>query len=640
MKKNLFFYLGVVLVLVTSIISLQAAPGDTTVVQTFTFENGRQCHKGKFLFPDGSVQYEKVLMLYSLKCAPGYNPSCGEWDYIFYTEIYEPVGINGVGDTIFDVWKMASYVSPYGNNLSLGTDGWTWVYDVSDFVNLLKDSVIIRDCNGQELMDIKFLFIEGTPPRDVIDIKKIYDNSYSLSSFDQHVKDTTVVLNSNAQQVKLRTMVSGHDFDNPDNCAEFCDNNHTLKVNGNSIKTWNIIQECANNPLFPQGGTWIYDRAAWCPGMPVTVNEFELSNYIANHTVNFDYDVQFSTWGFYRTALYLVSYGNINHANDAAIEYVITPSDNKLFSRINPSCGHPAIVIKNLGSNNLQSATFKYAINNFQEYTYQWQGNIPFMAIDTVYLPIPDWNVMSEPTGLFHVELTSPNGVDDPTPYNNRASSSFELPKVFPNHNYQIQFKTNNDYLETTWKIMDMDGKIICQNDSILTPNARFDKDIYLENGSYKMYVYDEGNDGLSFWAHNPPYGTGTSGFIRMFALNENGQIQSLVKSFPADFGKFTQVEFAVGEFALLIAQPTLFENLTLFPNPVATTLNLNLTPLTGSKGSVSIFDVFGREVAHQEVLFGQLNAIHVHKLNNGVYFLTLYDQSKIVGQSKFVKIK
>ncbi|MDR2086773.1 MAG: hypothetical protein LBP72_06320, partial [Dysgonamonadaceae bacterium] len=65
---------------------IYALPGDTTIVQTFSFEDGRKERKCSFEFPDGSVQYEKVLMYYTLRCDPTQNPACGEWDYIFNTE--------------------------------------------------------------------------------------------------------------------------------------------------------------------------------------------------------------------------------------------------------------------------------------------------------------------------------------------------------------------------------------------------------------------------------------------------------------------------------------------------------------------------------------------------------------------------
>lgn len=35
----------------------------------------------------------------------------------------------------------------YGINLTLGTDGWTWIVDVTDLAPLLRDSVELEEGN-------------------------------------------------------------------------------------------------------------------------------------------------------------------------------------------------------------------------------------------------------------------------------------------------------------------------------------------------------------------------------------------------------------------------------------------------------------------------------------------------------------
>src|SRR5687767_9641128 len=68
-----------------------AGPGDTTVVQTFWYDTTMRA--GVFIFPnDTSIHYEKIIMLYSMRCKDGLvssggNPNlgCGEWDYNCYT---------------------------------------------------------------------------------------------------------------------------------------------------------------------------------------------------------------------------------------------------------------------------------------------------------------------------------------------------------------------------------------------------------------------------------------------------------------------------------------------------------------------------------------------------------------------------
>ncbi|MCH8904167.1 MAG: hypothetical protein IIA45_09670 [Bacteroidetes bacterium] len=71
-----------------------AGPGDTTIVQAFTFGSPQN---DWFLFPPDSIRFEKILMYYTLKChpPPGVgNPAfpCGEWDYLTYSYLYEHTG--------------------------------------------------------------------------------------------------------------------------------------------------------------------------------------------------------------------------------------------------------------------------------------------------------------------------------------------------------------------------------------------------------------------------------------------------------------------------------------------------------------------------------------------------------------------
>jgi hypothetical protein len=183
-----------------------AAPGDTATIQTFTFEDGTQTpREGKFLFPDGSIEYEKVLMYYTLKCdkSKSYPFYCGEWDYDVHTDVLKEAGVDTNGNPIYDVWRIGTYITPYGGGIDMG-NGWTWIYDITDFLPILKDSVLIRDGNGQELLDLKFAFIEGKPARNVVNIRKVWSTAgfgvagywagFPLSMFDNiYVKDTIVM---------------------------------------------------------------------------------------------------------------------------------------------------------------------------------------------------------------------------------------------------------------------------------------------------------------------------------------------------------------------------------------------------------------------------------------------------------------
>ncbi|MDR1654052.1 MAG: T9SS type A sorting domain-containing protein [Prevotellaceae bacterium] len=623
----------VLFLLSVGIMRLYSLPGDTTVVQTFSFEDGRNDRIGSFEFPDGSVQYEKVLMYYTLRCDPNRNPStepaCGEWDYIFNTEILEPAGTDpDSGKEIYRSWKLGTYVTPYGIGIDLGT-GWTWIYDVSDYVHLLKNTVIIQDGNSQELLDLKFVFIEGTPPRDLIEIKKIWDSEYSLQNFDNMVKDTTIHLTQNEVQVKLRTTLTGHGWDNPTNCAEFCPNIHSLKVNGNTVRSWDIIQGCASNPLYPQGGTWMFDRAGWCPGMPGTTNEFELTDYITNSSINFDYDVEQDEYGSYRTFIYLVTYGAINQTDDAAAEMIIAPTDNPLQLRYNPTCGNPIVVIKNLGSNPLNTVDIHYGLNNGSVYTYSWQGDLGFLEKDTVVLPYPDWNEAGGTGGEFWFELLNPNGKTDFTPYNNKMKSAFKTAMVIKANELQFFFKTNHAPEETTWKLYEANGNLLYENQTNMAANTTYITQLVLPDGSYKLCLYDSGDDGLAFWA----YGTQGSAYLR-----KNTSPSALYR-FEPEFGRFAQFHFAINKYSDIETQTDIVnvKTFNVFPNPAHSVLYLDMSDIHGKNLLAEIYDISGRKVMQTPAPQLQVNKIGINDLSSGVYFILIKEENQHIAKNKFV---
>ena len=93
----------------------------------------------------------------------------------------------GVPFEVIDRYELYRYITPYGIGLDLGDDGWTWWYDVTDYLPLLRDSVELQAGNWQELLDLKFHFIEGEPARDVLDVEAFWKGQYGLSTFDQNV---------------------------------------------------------------------------------------------------------------------------------------------------------------------------------------------------------------------------------------------------------------------------------------------------------------------------------------------------------------------------------------------------------------------------------------------------------------------
>ncbi|MFA6571552.1 MAG: peptide-N-glycosidase F-related protein, partial [Bacteroidota bacterium] len=248
---------------------LVSAPGDTIKIRTVEFG---QAKKGKYLFPDSTKRFEKIIMNYKIKCP------CGEWDYLAF------VFANGT--------EIFRYITPYGNGLNLG-NGFNFPIDVSDFRTLLHDSVDLdASSNGQENLEISFDFIEGTPPRDVIRFQNIFNifKQYN-KDFEQWLPPTDITFSTSEKSARLKVIQTGHAFTGNDNCNEFCKKEAFVKIDGTTrYRRFIWRDDCGKNPIYPQGGTWVYNRSNWCPGAEVRYHDYELTPYISSGgTSSLDY---------------------------------------------------------------------------------------------------------------------------------------------------------------------------------------------------------------------------------------------------------------------------------------------------------------------------------------------------------------
>jgi hypothetical protein len=93
------------------------------------------------------------------------------------------------------------------------------------------------------------------------------DPSQPVSSI---VPAVVINLPAGATQAAVRAIVTGHGQGNQDNCAEFCDLQHSLLVNGTTVQQHSVWRnDCAQNPINNQHGTWQAAREGWCPGADV-----------------------------------------------------------------------------------------------------------------------------------------------------------------------------------------------------------------------------------------------------------------------------------------------------------------------------------------------------------------------------------
>lgn len=528
-------------------------------------------------------------------------------------------------------YEIGRYITPYGINLTLGNDGWTWVYDVTDFEPLLHGEVELEAGNWQELLDLKFLFIEGPETREVKRIENIWNGDFGLSNFDNVVTAKEISLEEGETTAKLRTTVTGHGFgfDN-NNCGEFCYNTHSVEVNGSEQWSWEIMQDCDMNPLFPQGGTWIYARAGWCPGAPGTTQEFELTPFFQNGNANIDYNITYDPYGNYVTESQVVYYGDIQFSNDAEIEQILSPSNFKINGKLNPLCDEPRVVIRNKGSQPLTSLTITYRVEGGSEQTYEWIGNLGFMEREEVILSYDDqiiWNGENDIQN-FIVDISS-----DQNNSNNHAESKFIRPPKYSyfgldDNRIIVILKTNSAPQENSWQLLDINDNVVAERIGFTEPNTNYRDTLTLNSGCYRFIVNDADGDGLGFFANSDG-----NGQLRLDRIQGPD-----FKNFNIDFGRKIDFAFQWETNLVNVNQMNSKVQAFLFPNPAGdfTTLRLRefannvRVRIIDSKGSVVDDFFFYRSQPTEDII------LNTSRLQSGI-FQILIDDGKNVYSMKMM---
>jgi hypothetical protein len=526
-------------------------------------------------------------------------------------------------------------------------DGFTWLFDVSDYRTLLTDSIRITAGNWQELLDLKIAFIEGIPTRDVLKVDKLWVGQPGYGTptpIDSFLTPKIYTFGSNAKNARLKVRVSGHGFGGNENCAEFCPKTHYFKVDGVTRFQKLVWRDnCDLNPVYPQGGTWVYDRTNWCPGAEVETYDFELSPYMVPGGVHqFDYTIDPYTWNgqgswpYYDLETQVVSYGLPNFSLDAAIEDIIAPTTTQIHGRKNPICANPIVKIKNNGTTDIYTLVIRYGIEFGDPCYYRFSDTLSFLETAEVTLPHFNWNTVDTTNPRFYAEVIEPNNVSfDEYQYNNKMVTPFAFPQLY-NNQFAIFFKTNLIPEESAYYLKDANDSIIVSRTNMLA-NTVYRDTVDLPNGCYKFIATDlgaEGEDGLSWWANND--GTGYARFKKLDGT------PGFHITFEPDFGSLIYHEFMTGytlgqepfppycEDISAVEEKSLFNNLKIFPNPSQGNLTIELFFNTVTDASLAVYDMMGNVI--QTKYYSEINGISetldLNGVSAGIYFVSVKTQS------------
>ena len=595
MKKLIFS------LLIFSSIHVLGAIGDQTIV--YVHDSTEITWYGNYdeitNLPDNSKEYQNITMDFTLGCSTG---GCSHWDYTVRMSVGEytgeidssiasidtvtqtPLVLDTVWNTPFDVidwFELGRMITPYGNYMDYAWGGndygfdetWnkTWSYDVTMMEPLLHGNVPIRiifsgwpQAGRGFSANMKFIYTEGIPTRKVTNIQKIYaGGSYNNSTqFEQDIVPSKNV-NVTANNADLRVIVSGHGQD-----GEFTPIKYSALANNTLIKEEDLWRnDCSENSLSPQGGTWIFNRANWCPGDAVEEHWFEYSNYVSSG--NFDIDINFEDYSptngaSYILSAYLFEYEQINRLYDATIDKIVTPNINSEHKTISTTgspnnyerytttiCTNPKVIIKNLGKSDLFYCQIEYGVIGGSPFYYEWIGNLKYGEFEEVSLPIMDWSGLNLTNPAFYAVTSFPNHLVDQFQHNDRKETSFELPKVFDTGNLSFKMRTNNKPLESSYKLTAANGVVILDENTFNASSINTES-VTLADGCYKLEVFDldteffnneEGGDGLSWWV-NTQNNLESSGYFEILRTAGNSRLVY----FNPDFGRKIDYDFMVGE--------------------------------------------------------------------------------------------
>jgi hypothetical protein len=492
-----------------------ANPGDTTWVQA---QNDVQLDwynnfDAPVTFPSGSVSYRKIIMVFTLgkyQCPSG-SQYCGDWDYTVQNFLMTPT----------DTFELSRLITPYAN-ASFPRTGWNWkqryYFDVTDFYPVLKNNAAIRllyqGYSGGFTANIKFAFIEGTPPRTVTGIKRLWHGQLPFGNPSDVIENYLPAINTIApagtQQCDLKFTVTGHGSDGT-NCAEFCSKYYQVYANSNLVEQKTIWKtDCGSNNLYPQSGTWIYSRAGWCPGEQVLPNVHKMGAITAGNSLTAD--VNFQNYSNTGAASYIVEgnlffYGAYSQQVDASVENIIAPNDYEGVFRSNPICGNPIITVKNTGATTINSLSFQYGVvgQTLQTYTSSSWSLAP--SKDTTIM-LPDLSALTSLTAntvnKFTVSILHVNGGADGYALNNTMQTSFVTAPDYPGQ-FNVVLKTNASGTQTKWRVEDLAGTIY-QFRNPTTSNTLYTDTVSLPDGCYRLVVTDAGCDGLYFFSSSKGY--------------------------------------------------------------------------------------------------------------------------------------
>ena len=609
--------------------TIRVVSHDQTVVVTDPAK-GVKTYRQWAVFPSTKLQVRRINLLVTFGCPDSLR--CADWDYLDHIYIRRKGGVNSPS-LDYPIGRM---LTPYGG--AFGQDwSFDWKADITDFSLLLRDSVEIEyEHTGYEpnndrgwKITVTFEIVEGKPVLEPVSILKLYDGSFpygdSTQPIEEQLKPVSFVAGKNTRHARILIFQTGHGMD-ANGCGEFCSHYRELWFDGKMIDKRDIWKKCGDNPLYPQAGTWLIDRAYWCPGYLQQPDVFDLP--VANgaeHTIDINMEpyVTANPSANERISAYLIQYKKPPVQHDVAIEDIIAPTNTQRHLRKNPSCAQPIIVIRNMGSKPLTQCTIEYGTDDLSKQKYVWKGNLLFNQQAVIGLPGEVQGNTGE--NIFSVSITGPSGKKDANGTDNTMQTVFTKAPV---HGGELVFylRTNKQPQQNAYVVKNSNGKIMFERPlGSLEAETDYRDTLHLAPGCYELLLKDTADNGLEFWFNN----RGGRGLARL--LDRKGQ---LLKHFDSDFGSDIYYSFEVSADTTALALPDPVPAIGVFPTRTNGKTTMDYFGNSLQKVTVRLVTDPGNEVIEEHVYEAVKEGVFTYDLSYRPaqrYYLKVYVGDKLV---------
>ncbi|MCB9357928.1 MAG: T9SS type A sorting domain-containing protein [Calditrichaeota bacterium] len=270
------FFLRMLLVAALALPVL-ADPGDTTVVVTFAqelhnFAAGGRDNVASFQFPEQNLECSQIWMEYRLDC-PSSPGDCDPWDRT--ARLYVQRDLT---DSTHEDIEIARVITPYDITGSGRPGHCEWDFDMLEYQSLLRGEVTLHSfvdtwIGGSQgwLVTCTFYFVEGEMPITPYRVEQLWSYGGLVygdpdNPIDNYLDFSFVPVDALGEFATVRIWTTGHGQGNTHNAAEFSQKTHGVWIGLDTYEHLLWRNDCASNPCSPQGGTWEFSRAGWCPG--------------------------------------------------------------------------------------------------------------------------------------------------------------------------------------------------------------------------------------------------------------------------------------------------------------------------------------------------------------------------------------